>query len=92
MAAATSSTVASNKYSKENKEGRTQNTFFLYPLSFIMKKMFYQKSLNSLPHISYSAKVGHLCMTRSITGKRDWSCYVALDKGLTNYGPGANPD
>ena len=54
--------------------------------------MFYQKSLNSLPHISYSAKVGHLCMTRSITGKRDWSCYVALDKGLTNYGPGANPD
>ena len=92
MAATTLNTMSSNKYSKENKEGRTQKTFFLYPLSFIMKEMFYQKPLNSLPHISYSAKVGHLHMTRSITGKRDWSCYVALDKSLTKYGPGPNPD
>ena len=76
---------------KTRREGL--KTLFSYTLSLLLwKKCFFRNLFNSLPHISYSAKVGHLRMTRSITGIKDWSCFVALDKGLTNYGPGPNPD
>ena len=76
---------------KTRREGL--KTLFSYTLSLLLwKKCFFRNLFNSLPHISYSAKVGHLRITRSITGIKDWSRFVALDKGLTNYGPRPNPD
>ena len=53
--------------------------------------MLYQKPLNWLPLTSYSAEVGDLPMTRSITGKKGWSYYDCLRPGVDKVWSWAKP-